>query len=360
MREKAPLYVVEDTRLEHRRQREIEPQVGLAIAFALYALVFLLVLRWQPFGGRTFLAVTDIQGFLPPLVAAGLAFIAGSAAEQNVRHGWWCIAAGCLLWALGDITWTVYEVVLQRDPFPSLADVGYLAMPPLVALGLVLLTSESRRLAHARPTLDGICFVLSGLALVWVAVLQPTYAQSGATFAQKAISGAYPVGDLVVAYALAVAAQARWGRRDGMVLSALLGGMMLLIVADVGFAYLTLNERYSSTSLVNLGWPCGFLLLGYAAALGATWPLSYEAEDGTTVRPREWRLPVALSIVMAALVALALHEDSWAASGPVYAMVAVSAVCVLVRLAINFGLGREVEAQRERVVAWLIEHKQAA
>jgi hypothetical protein len=359
MREKAPRYVVEDTRREHRRQREIEPQIGVAIAFAVYALAFLVLLRWQPFGGRTFLAVTDVQGFIPPFVAAGLAFMAGWAGERHVRHGWWCIAAGCLLWGFGDVIWTVYEVVLQQDPFPSLADAGYLALPPLFALGLVFLTSEQKRLAHSRPALDGIAFVLAGTALIWLVVLHPTYTQSDATGIEKAFGAAYPIGDLVVAYALAVATQTRWGRRDGIVLSALLAGMMVLIAADVGFAYLTLNARYTSTSLVNLGWPCAFLLIGYAAALGAVWPLAYDAGD-REIEPRDWRIPIALSIVLVALGAVAASEHSWAVSLPVYAMVAVSAVCVAARVAINFGLGRDVEAQRERMIAWIIAHKSAA
>lgn len=85
MREKAPLFVVQDTPHEHRRQREIEPQIGVAIAFAVYALAFLVVLRWQTFGGRTFLALSDIQGFIPPFIAAGLAFMAALAGERHVR-----------------------------------------------------------------------------------------------------------------------------------------------------------------------------------------------------------------------------------------------------------------------------------
>src|SRR4030066_106988 len=127
MRPRAPVTVVHATRQEHRRQLEIEPQLGVAIAFALYALAFLVMLRWHPFSERTFVALPDVRGVIPPLVAAGLAFLAGKGAGRHVRQGWWCIGAACLLWGLGDVTWTVYEVVLQQDPFPSIADAGYLA-----------------------------------------------------------------------------------------------------------------------------------------------------------------------------------------------------------------------------------------
>ena len=357
MRSRAPVTVVHATRQEHRRQLEIEPQLGVAIAFALYALAFLVMLRWHPFSERTFVAITDVQGVFPPLVAAGLAFLAGADAGRHVRQGWWCIGAACLLWGLGDVTWTVYEVVLQQDPFPSIADAGYLAMLPLMATGLVLLTSERRRLVHARPTLDGVAFAMAGTALVWLTVLHPAYSQSGASMFEKLVSAAYPVGDLVLVYALAVGVQSRWGRREGMVLSALLGGMLLLIMSDVGFAYLTLHDRYGATSLVNLGWPSGFLAIAYAGALGSSWRLTYDADIDTPV-DREWRMPAALAVVVVALLVAALREDSAAVSIPLYVMVGVSALAVAARLAINFGLVREVEEQRERVITWLLEQRQ--
>jgi hypothetical protein len=232
-------------------------------------------------------------------------------------------------------------------------------MPVLVAVGLIFLTSGNRRLARSRPALDGVAFVLAGAALVWLTVLNPTYAQSDASHLEKAVSAAYPIGDVIVAYALAVAAAGRWGRRDGYVLSALLAGVLVLMVADIGFASLTLNDRYSPTSLVNLGWPCGFLVIGYAAALGIAWPLSYGDRD-ETIAHREWLIPIALSAVLITLFVVAFRETSLAVGLPVYAMVGISLVAVGARLAINLGLGREIEAKRERVVTWLLEHKNAA
>ena len=50
-----------------------------------------------------------------------------------------------LSWASGQAAWTWYETVLGRDvPFPSLADVGYLAAPPLAAAALITLPFAAR------------------------------------------------------------------------------------------------------------------------------------------------------------------------------------------------------------------------
>src|SRR5438093_405482 len=51
------------------------------------------------------------------------------------------LGAGCGLWALGEGLWSWYELVLQREvPFPSVADVAYLAAAPVAGCGLLSLS----------------------------------------------------------------------------------------------------------------------------------------------------------------------------------------------------------------------------
>jgi hypothetical protein len=359
MRSREPASVVNTTRFLNRIDLNSEPHLALGALFGAYAVVVLWVTLTHPFGGRTFAAVTDVLGILPPFAAGCLALLAGQRASQVAQLGWRLLGLGCLCWGAGDTVWALYEVILQQNPFPSLADVGYLSMLPFVAAGLICLTSERRRLAQARPTLDGLALVLSATALVWLFVLHPTYTDSSASALEKVISAAYPVGDMVVVYALVVAVQRRSGSRDGAVLSTLLGGMLLLVAADLYFAYLTLNDKYSATSIVNVGWPYGFLLIGYAAALGSSSALTYEAEE-SAVAAREWKLPAALFVLLLGPVVAAAREDSPAISAPLYGMVAIAVLAIVARVAINLGLARDIDAQRERLINWILDHKQAA
>lgn len=350
--------VVRAVRSGRREPLDSRPPLRLAGAFALYAALLLALL---PFSGRAFLAVSDVAGIVPPLLAGALSSVAAGRSSGHVRLGWRLIGAGCLSWGAGEIIWTVYEVGLRDDPFPSAADAGYLTMLPLTALGLIHLTSEERRLAHSRPTLDGFASVLAVTAFVWFFVLHPTYAESAASVFEKAIGAAYPVGDLVLAYALAVAVQRRWGDRDSIVLTALLLGMMSLVAADVGFAYLTLRDAYTSTSLVNLGWPYGFLLIAYAAALGASWTLTYEVGEGHATSGA-WRQAVLLLLLppLVGLDLVAFRDKSLAVSIPLSVMVGLVALAVLARLAINLGLLRELEQSRQRLVVWIEAHRRRA
>ncbi len=43
-----------------------------------------------------------------------------------------------------------------------------------------------------------------------------------------------------------------------------------------------------------------------------------------------------------------------------FAMVCIAALALASRLAINFGVTKEIDQKRERLIAWIVEHKDAA
>ncbi len=335
--------------------RDSSPQAWLAAVLVVYGAFIAVLTLTHPFSEFTFLVVSDVAGIVPPIAAGVAGLVAGQRSAYHVRTGWRLIGAGCLAWAAGETIWTVYEVGLGVEvPFPSLADVGYLAMLPLVALGLIVLSSERRRLVHSTPTLDGMALTLLLTAVVWFFVLHPTYTESAASVLEKAIGTAYPIGDLVLCYALAVAIQRQWGQRDAIVLTALLVGMLVLVAADVGFAYQTLHDTYTAQSLVNLGWPFGFLVIAYAAVLSASWTLTYATDDDAPVS-RPWRqgLPAALLVPEVVLTISTFRSGALSTGVPLSVMVGLAALAVLLRLAINVGLVREIEGSRQRLVVWI-------
>jgi hypothetical protein len=332
---------------------EAGPPLLLGLAFVAYIAVFAGLLVTAPFSESTLTAVTDVMGIAPPFVACALSVYAERRSAGQVRLAWRCIAVGCLAWGVGEVIWTVYEVVLDQQPFPSMADAGYLAMLPLMAMGVLLLSSRRRGVSDITPTFDGIALVLTLAAFLWFFVLHPTYTESGATFQEKAIGGAYPMGDVVLAYWVLVAIRRQWGFREGAVLTVLLGGMLALVAADVGFAYQTLEGTYTTTSVVNVAWPAGFLLIGYAVALSGSWGLAYaEAEPG---EPRFWSeaLPLGLLPPMGFLGFLALRNEAMVISVPLLAMLGVASAAVVIRLALDLGFAEELEDSRERLSFWL-------
>jgi len=326
---------------------------GIAAAMLAYAGLFAALIVAHPFGGRPFQATSDLVGLLPPFFAGAIALLAAKRSLDNVRLAWLLIGGGCLAWGAGELIWTFYEVLLQADPFPSPADVGYLAALPLMALGIVRL-SPGRLLACLRPTADGAAVILGLAAVVWFFVVEPTYQAEVATAWATAISLVYPLGDLILAYALVLVIARQWGYREGLALLALLAGITMLVAADLGFAYLTLKDAYDAYSLVNIGWPLAFLGIGFSAAVSAIWKLSYaDEEDRAVIRTSRQAISLLIVPPALALIASTLREHSPATSAPLLALSLLAVFAVLCRMAISMGLAREWERSQERLVAWI-------
>ena len=101
-------------------------------AMAVVALLWLGSLVFGLGGARASQAISNF-GLIAAAGAAGITCIrtARFSSPQQSRM-WKLMGASALSWGCGQAAWTWYETVLGREvPFPSLADVGYLAAPPL-------------------------------------------------------------------------------------------------------------------------------------------------------------------------------------------------------------------------------------
>ena len=109
----------------------------LTVSF-MYVVVFITMLVLRP-GSKTF-----YQGFqntyqiIAPLwagIACLVHWAKGRHETKSQKIAWFFLGLGCLSFAGGQTTWTVYESVLgQEVPFPGWADVGYLGSYPFLTL----------------------------------------------------------------------------------------------------------------------------------------------------------------------------------------------------------------------------------
>ncbi|HVF06315.1 MAG TPA: EAL domain-containing protein [Frankiaceae bacterium] len=204
-------------------------------------------------------------------------------------------------WAAGEALWSVYEVLLGRDaPFPSWADVGYLAFVPLAALATMLLPDmpgDGR--ARLRATLDGLLIGGALLFLSWSTLLGRAYEQGGETALGAAIAVAYPVADVVLAtIALSVLTRVRAAARVQALCVA--GGLLGFVVADSAFAVLSLHGTYRSGIATDLGWVAGGLLM----ALSVRAPSYGESADSDAPVARGLTALPYVPLAVAALTAL--------------------------------------------------------
>jgi diguanylate cyclase (GGDEF)-like protein len=248
--------------------------LGLVLAAAAAFLAFLLA---RPVGDDGVQLVANLAQLLAPtLAAASCAWAALSASgPDRTRRAWALLSASAGSWAVGQATWVWYEHLAQRElPFPSLADVGYLAAIPLAAAAMLAFPGRAQRATlQARSLLDGAVIATSLLYTSWALVLGPVFRAGEGSVLEQAIALAYPVGDVVLATVVfVVVARIRVGGAPVLLLGA---GLLSLAVADTGFAYLTQEGTYSTGAPTDVGWFLGYLLMAAAAlrpaAVRITW-----------------------------------------------------------------------------------------
>jgi diguanylate cyclase (GGDEF)-like protein len=240
----------------------------LALGLLPYVALFALW-SWLGWGDESAHTLVGDLACLPPsLVVALLAWRAARrlANDRPSARAWGLLAGAVLAYFLGDLVWFHTEIVLGLQPFPSWADVGYLAFYPLALAGLLCFPGALRGPEQrARLALDTVTVLLGGGLLVWYFLLRPMALAEGAEPLATALSTSYAVGDLALLFGVVglLLRRPAAGRRGALAL--LIVGLGLFFVADLAFAWLSLQGAYRSGD-----WPDSLWLAALACmALGA-------------------------------------------------------------------------------------------
>ena len=124
--------------------------------------------------------------------AVGLCALRAVVVREH-RLAWALVASGLVVWTAGDIYWFVALADLAEPPFPSLADVGYLAYFPFIYTGLFLLM-RSRLRATRAVWLDGVTAGLAAGAVAAAVLVQVVLDSTGGSRAAVVTNLAYPAG----------------------------------------------------------------------------------------------------------------------------------------------------------------------
>ncbi|MET8096884.1 aminotransferase class I/II-fold pyridoxal phosphate-dependent enzyme [Streptomyces sp. NPDC005236] len=220
------------------------------------------------------------------------------------RWPWLLLASGLLAFAAGDTSYNVMESYFHfNNPFPSVADACYLACYPLFAAGLYGLV-RYRWPGHDLPSLlDALIFAL-GLALpVWVFLVQPLTHAPGMTWQQRAISIAYPLGDVLVLAMLARLLVSSPGSGRNPALQLLVLGTATLLTFDIAYGILQLNNLWQTGTVLDSGWIVFYTAWGLAGMHPSMVELTRPVVHRESLRPTRRRL---LSLSAATLVAPAI------------------------------------------------------
>jgi diguanylate cyclase (GGDEF)-like protein len=244
--------------------------------------------------------VTDAIG-----LSAVLAILIGVRINRTApKAPWLAMALGQFLFVTGDVIWTIYEDVLGREsPFPSVADVAYLAGYVPLVVGLILLV-RVRQPGRDIDSLIDSALITAGFGVgAWVFLIAPQITTNPDPLSQ-AVSAAYPLADLLM-LGMVIRLVFTLGRRI-QAHAILCASLIALIGADSAYLFGTLHGWYATGSVIDAGWISSYVLWGVAALhpSRSTVTAPKEVVRGQLTRPRLASLTV---VTLAAPAMLAIQ-----------------------------------------------------
>ena len=171
---------------------------------------------------------------------------------------------GFLFWFLGEFTWSFYALVLRvAIPFPSLADVFWLAGYPFLLLGMVSFVSPFRTAITQGHLLRALIVSVVAVGLIVSSIVVPVFSLS-TDLVGNAVSLAYPLLDIALLFAGLVGLLLFWGGKVARGWYWLTAGAILNAVADMMFAYLTAAGAYYDGHPLELLYALGYVCFALA------------------------------------------------------------------------------------------------
>ncbi|MEY9849559.1 diguanylate cyclase (GGDEF)-like protein/PAS domain S-box-containing protein [Streptacidiphilus sp. BW17] len=249
------------------------------------------------------------------------------------RLPWFLLAGANFAFTAGDTTYNVLRSVTgEPNPFPSLADAFYLTTYPLFAAGLFLFIRYRAVDQRDWGSLLDALTLTSGLALLsWIYLIQPNTQASGTTWLAKAISIAYPLGDVLMLAMLARLLVAGSTRTRAVQLLTI--GTVGILFSDVLYGWYQVNGAWQVGTPMDLGWVVFYTAWGLSALapsmVGLTEPVPHR---GAGIAGRRLGLLALASLIAPGMLLYEAGRGSVRDAGVIAVFSAVLFLLVLARL----------------------------
>jgi signal transduction histidine kinase len=183
------------------------------------------------------------------------------------RAPWNLFALGQLFFLVGDVIAYNHEQLFGTPlPFPAISDFFYLLVYPCLIAGVAMLARRRNVDRSETGFADAFIVAIGAGVLSWTYVISPYAHSADLTAAQKIVSIAYPLMDLLLLMALVRLAVGP-GRR-GTAFHLLVIGVACLLITDAAYGWILANVPggYANGGLLDVGW-AAFYILWAAAAL---------------------------------------------------------------------------------------------
>ena len=232
------------------------------------------------------------------------------------RRAWRITTASFFSYSFGHTLWFYLSSILGIEPFPSIADAGFWGFYPLMLWALLSFpTAKTTKSDKLKFSMDIGIVLLGGTTAVWHFIIRPTIETSAeGAWLMTALNLSYVVGDLVLLLGVATVLLRFPAQINKTALFTIVFGLLNVAVADIGFAFFTLQGIYASGHWIDNFFISGLLVFLIACHfqcqnLSQTDLSELESEEEFAAQKFSW-LPY-LAIAVAFVILLLETRPYW-------------------------------------------------
>jgi len=267
------------------------PSFRTAVIAAVFILAAFVTIIVRVEDRDILLPIVDSIAIATSGLAAYIMLLVARRSQGRSKKAWTFLAIAMAFNTLGEAGWAAIEIIFRGNPYPSVADFGYLALYPLFALGILLLPSmplSSRE--RQKILLDVAIVIVTALLIFWVFLIAPIVASSQEIDHYMAFSAAYPIMDLLLFLALIQLIFRKLeslGHYPALLLAA---SMIAFMTTDAIFTVQVKQGTFISGSMLDTGWVAAYLLVALAGVLQIKSRTNSRADDFDllSAKKNEW------------------------------------------------------------------------
>ena len=324
----------------------------------LSLLALTLLYQTRPFLDDTQFSYISVPVYLvaPGFMIAYASLVAVKLSKQNhyQTKAFFFAAIGAACWFIAEQLWQLYDHVWEGDPFPSEADIFYLAGYPLMTAFLFISLKPILKSVSRNVWLFAIGLSISFLIPSVVASYDSMLGE--ATF-DTAVALSYPILSLILVVPAIVGIMYLTKKGANISWMLILFAFIIYAIADTFFLFLELDDAYYDGHPVDLLWIFTYTLLAFAFFLrlrianspGADNQAMFFSENVQFETISKFGIPLTLAIVcMIILISVVdavffQSDEQLSTQNLMLGVVAMLAVFAVIVITINKNLSRLVK-----------------
>ena len=213
-------------------------------------------------GKETVKVVTDIIYIPITGMMVILSAILSLRFRQSGNHGkaWLFFLGTSVSWFIAETIWTIYELVYNINPFPSLADLFFIIGYPMIFCFLIYYLKPVRKAASRK--------ILIGSVLASTAILIPSIYMAydfnpQVSLFENILATSYPVADSIVLVPALVGVILFFKGEVNFTWSLICLGIILQSVGDTSFQFATFTNTYYTGHPSDMVFLWSYLLFSF-------------------------------------------------------------------------------------------------